>query len=367
MKRHKGITKIEPRKYQVRIRGTNPRTGKREDIKRVCRGSLQDALAMQQALTEERIQGGPRARVTLTDYSRSWLQRRISMLKPSTANKYAGDLTWHILPVLGDVYVDVLRPRDIAQYVAEKSRRYSGWTVTNQLRLLRTIAKDALADEVTMRDFCMRVKAPACGGYHEDEPNCLTAEELDRVARAIPERWYPMFATLAYTGMRWGEASALTWRDLDFKRGLIHVRRNNWRGTTTEPKTPKSRRSVPMVPELAAVMRQHRAQMMATQHPGLIAGWMFPTQRGTLHKGTPLGPVIRRSLAQAGVDVHLTTHGLRRTFNDLARRVADRHLVQAITGHITGAMFEHYSVIDADEKQAVQTAVIRLSRGDGKL
>ena len=366
MNRHRGIKKLKPGKYRVRARGVDPRTGKRWEIRRICRGSLQDALDMQTTLREQIVQGGPRARVTLTEYSRSWLWRRAPMLKPSTAAKYAGDLTRHILPALGDVYIDMLRPRDIAQYIAEKSKVYSGWTVTNQLRLLRTIAKDALADEVTTRDFCLRVKPPVCHVYTEDEPNCLTAEQLDRVARAIPERWYPLFATMAYTGMRWGEASALTWLDLDFKRGLIHVRRTNWRGSTNDPKTRSSRRSVPMIPELAAVLRRHRAQMMATQHPGLVDGWMFPTQRGTLHKGTPLGPVIRRALSKADVDVRLTPHGLRRTFNDLARRVADAHKVRAITGH-TEEMFEHYSVIDATEKQAVQAAVIRLSRGDQAL
>ena len=151
------------------------------------------------------------------------------------------------------------------------------------------------------------------------------------------------------------------WDDVDFRRGVIHIRRNNWRGKLGAPKTPASRRTVPMCEQLASILRGHRQRMIAAQHPGLARGIVFPTQRGTLHKGTPMGAVLRRALATAGVDVHLTTHGLRRTFNDLARRVATGQVVRAIVGHTTEAMTGHYSVIDNGEKHAVQAAVIHLS------
>lgn len=213
---------------------------------------------------------------------------------------------------------------------------------------------------MTERDFCARVKRPSVRTYTEDDPNCLTAEQLDRLAQAIPAPWYPLFVTMAFTGLRFGEASALMWTDIDYERGLIHIRRNNWKGRITEPKTARSRRTVPMVPELAAILRQHRGRMLTDQHPGLARGHVFPSQNGTLHKGVPLGPVIRKALAQAGINIHLTTHGLRRTFNDLARRVATGQVVRAIVGHTTEAMTEHYSMIDASEKHAVQAAVIQL-------
>ena len=365
MKRHKGITKIDTRKYQVRARATDRKTGKRIDVKRICHGSLQDAEYLRQQLVELLAQGGPRHRMTLTVYSRSWLRRRIDGLKPSTAKKYASDLTLHILPALGAVYVDELRPNDVATFISEQCKTYSGWTVTNQLRLLRCMAKDALADELTTRDFCARVKPPKCNHYDEDRPNLLTGEQLGQLANQIPERWYALFATLAYTGMRWGEASGLAWHDIDFQRGTIAIRRNNWRGILTEPKTEASRRTVPMCPQLSTVLRRHRSDMMTRQHPGLAHGHVFPTQRGTLHKGAPLGPVLRQALERANIDVHLTTHGLRRTFNNLARQVAAGQIVRAIVGHSTEAMTGHYSLVGPDETQAVQAAVIRLAN-DGR-
>ena len=117
-----------------------------------------------------------------------------------------------------------------------------------------------------------------------------------------------------------------------------------------------------MCPPLAAVLWRHQADMMARQHPGLALECIFLTQRGTLYKGTSLGPLLRNSLERADIEVHLTTHGLRHIFNNLARQVATGQIVRAIVGHTTEAMTGHYSLVRPDETQAVQTAVIRLAQ-----
>ncbi len=45
----------------------------------------------------------------------------------------------------------------------------------------------------------------------------------------------------------------------------------------------------------------------------------------------------------------VTIHGLRRTFNNLSRQVAGEIVARSITGHVTQAMTEHYSHVDAKE------------------
>ena len=358
MKRHKGIKRLGVQRYQVRVRATDPRTGTRKEIKRVVNGSLEEALATQKEMAEELANDRPRKGMKLRDYVEQWLELRRATVKPSTWTKYANDLRRHILPALGRLRVDIIRPRDVKLFIAAQAQVSAGWSVANRLRLLRTIAKDALADGLTECDFCARVRPPKCGGYSSDEPNLLTAEQLARVAEAIPPRWYPLFATMAFTGLRWGEVSALQWSDIDHGSGVIRIRRNNWKGTITTPKTRGSIRVVPMAPPLAEVLRRHRADLVANQHPGLAAGWIFPTEVGVLHKGTPMGPVLRRAAKRAGLGIRLTPHGLRRTFNDLARRVTTAQIVRSMMGHVTPAMTEHYSVVDAGEKQAVQTAIV---------
>lgn len=56
-----------------------------------------------------------------------------------------------------------------------------------------------------------------------------------------------------------------------------------------------------------------------------------------------------------------TVHGLRRTFNDLARRAGvDGIVTRSVTGHVTEKMREHYSTVALDEKRVAVAQVVRL-------
>ena len=63
---------------------------------------------------------------------------------------------------------------------------------------------------------------------------------------------------------------------------------------------------------------------------------------------------------EIGVDRRFSSHGLRRTANDLIRRVASGEVARAITGHVTERMTEHYSHVDTGEKRAAMEGVLRL-------
>ena len=264
MKRHKGITKLAPKKYRVRVRGTDPRTGAELEAKRIIKGTLAQALAIQLEMAEQLASDTPRQRPTLAEFADQWLAHRRATVKPSTWHKYANDLRRHILPALGALYLHSIRPRDVKAFIAEELRKSARWSVANRVRLLRTLAKDALAEGLTECDFCARVRLPRCPGYTPEAPNLLTAAQFAQLAEAIPRAWYPLFATLAFTGMRWGEVS----------------------------------------------LTQHRADMKASAHPG--HGWIFPNARGGLYTGTPMDPVLARAARNAGLTMRITPHGLRR-------------------------------------------------------
>ncbi len=359
------IRSAGPGKWVVCVVRKDPKTGKRKEVKRKCTGPKQKAKELEREIELELAEAHAE-RMTLGDFAKSWLVQRVANLKPSTVAKYGVDLG-HICAVLGSVFVDRLRPSDIRGYVVDRSRTAAGWTVTNQLRLLRQLAKDALAEGLTDCDFCARVSPPTSRKWTESDPNLFTAEELGKFLKAVEQGdpfWYPVVATMAYTGLRWGEASGLQWDDLNEGSGVIHVRRTNWKGKPLTPKTESSNRTVPYGEELQTLLKAHRRALVASQHPGLTSGWVFSNGRGQLHTGGPLSDVMRRGLKAAGITgKKVTAHGLRRTFNDLARRVASREVVQSITGHASEAMFQHYSMVDSVEKQGVQAGVLKLVRG----
>ena len=61
---------------------------------------------------------------------------------------------------------------------------------------------------------------------------CYTIEQVELLL-ANAEPWaVPMFATLAYTGIRIGELQQLQWEDVDFEGNVLHIRRGGSSGRT---------------------------------------------------------------------------------------------------------------------------------------
>jgi integrase len=77
--------------------------------------------------------------------------------------------------------------------------------------------------------------------------NVLTPSQVDPVAAAAADETLRVaILVAAYTGLRMGELRALRWRDVDFAKRSVFVRRNFTGGQERVPKSGKVR-SVPMV------------------------------------------------------------------------------------------------------------------------
>lgn len=354
-----GIAKLDRQRYEVLVSRRDPRKrGGRLSRRRVVRGSRYQAEAVRRQLEAEldaEINGQARNGMTLTEYVRQWLEARSAGQKPSTHEKYLNDLEKHILPALGHMRLDDLRPRHVVEFLAKNEGAAN--SKKNRLALLRVLAKDAIADDLVDRDFCLRVTVKVPKVYTEEEPNLLSGEQCAQVLEEIPQYWRDLACMLSFTGLRWGEITALHWQDVDLERGVLVVRWNNWKGTLVEPKSESSRRTVPLVEPLLTLLAARRERMDAEKHPGLRRGLVFPTRTGGMHKGTPLNPVLKAACQRAGVNIRFTPHGLRRTWNALARRVADGVVVRSMIGHASEAMTDHYSHVDRREKRRTAETV----------
>jgi integrase len=101
------------------------------------------------------------------------------------------------------------------------------------------------------------------------------------------------------TGLRRGEALALHWSDLDLDAGLLRVR---WTLARTskglelgEPKTDKSRRTVPLPRSAVETLQVHRTRQ-AEEQIAAAGAWQDNGLVFTPEIGTPLEPrnVLRR-------------------------------------------------------------------------
>src|SRR5262249_19838854 len=156
----------------------------------------------------------------------------------------------------------------------------------------------------------------------------LTATELralyDEMQRS-EKRWFPLFAVIAFTGLRFCEVAALRWGDVDLATGALRIRRAIYRGEVGEPKTHNARRLVVLPPEVCTIVRD-----LGVGGPGT---WIFPSAEGPPRSTGILNKPIERAMKRIGITRRLTTHGLRRTFNSLALQVAPAETVRKVIGH----------------------------------
>ena len=200
----------------------------------------------------------------------------------------------------------------------------------------------------------------------DDPVNLLTADEMARFMAALKEmfpQWYALAFTQFATASRFSEVSALRWEDIDEGRGIIRIRRGNWRTLVSTAKIDRRRRNPALTDELRGVLSEWR-ELLARSHRHADSGWVFPSKAGKPHhNASGMGKAFEACLKEIGVDRRFSSHGLRRTANDLIRRVASGEVARAITGHVTERMTEHYSHVDVGEKKAAVEGMLRLVKG----
>ena len=361
--RYPGIQRLSPGRYQVRVTWIDQKTGKKKDQKQViAAANMAEANSQRELLRAQLLTSGTtqRERVRLGEYASSWMRGKIPTLKPSTRAKYAGMLDQYILPALGDNYVDAISPQDVILW--RDGQRAKASTVNSRLRVLRALLRDAQADLGLARDPCARVRT-----LPEKPPggNRLKPEDLQRVLAYLREEepvWYPLFLTMALTGARFGEVSALEWDDIDEDAEVIWIRRAQWQGRVGTTKTGKVR-DVPLPPLLKDVLKQHRQQLIRKQARGLSEGLVFPSRVGTYRRNASLRKPLGRALQAAGIADRFTLHGFRRTWNNLLRQVSSSAITQSMIGHETEEMFLHYSHIERGEKHSAVERALALVDG----
>ncbi|HEU5329585.1 MAG TPA: site-specific integrase, partial [Thermomicrobiales bacterium] len=159
------------------------------------------------------------------------------------------------------------------------------------------------------------------------------------------DRLEALYTVALALGLRQGEALGLRWQDLDLDQGLLQVRvaLQQLPGRPpqlVEPKTPQSRRTLPLAPLLTAALRAHRARQLAERRAGGAAWHNAWELVFTRPDGRPLSQFtvlqqFHRHLARAGLPA-LRFHDLRHSCASLlvAQGVHPR-VIMELLGHST--------------------------------
>lgn len=385
-KKYPGVTPKGHGKYRIRTEVRHPKTGRAHEIDRLVHAA--SAAEAARLLATERAEwlakrgrSAPGVPRRLGPALAAWLEDKRTQVRPSTASTYASAVAWWTA-VLGDYYLDEIEPRDVREALAGAREGGDAHdTVSGRLRVLRTFAREERVGGIV--EGVRLVRDVRDEERIEDEGRGLSLEELRRFLDAGPTAWtsksgeptmpwrraWALVATLAWTGMRFGEVSALEWHDVDLDAGTIRVRRAQWRGQVGRTKASASKRTIVIPEELAGVLREHRRAMVAEQQPGVSSALVFPSRRSGAEHVTNIyarKAILRAcKVARIELDGRPVVHMLRHTFNNLVRQNASELVRQSLVGHADEEIGARYSAVTAEEKRAAVASVVRMVRGDG--
>lgn len=285
-----------------------------------------------------------------------WLPVTQSTIRSTTYASYTTHVKKHIVPTLGQVKLQKLTPVMInglyAQLLKDGKVCGSGGLSANSVRRVHATLHRALGDAVRWdrlsRNPCDAADPPRLGVDWEEKTQAWTNLELRKfLETAKQERLYPLWLTLAMTGLRRGEALALRWTDVDLERARLSVRRSlvpiNGTVEVHEPKTNRGRRLVALDPFTVSVLKvwncRQKEEHLESGPAWTDSGLVFTRPDGDLIHPERVSKAFRAIVKKTGLtQIHL--HDLRHTHATLAlaagvhpKVVSDRlgHATVAIT------------------------------------
>ena len=313
-------------------------------------------------------------KVKLRDYLAAWLENVVRPnVKRMTNISYRDTVKSRILPYLGDMYVQELRPRDIDLWVQALARKGLSHGTIQQTKAVLSIAlKYAVypAELITVNP-ATGISIPRNAPRKVVMRTIITPEEF----AAIPttSKYYMVFKILYHTGLRISEVLGLTWDNVDLKTGGISVTQQRPQdGYFDTPKTESSIRTfyadtyflsylrTLKTTQAANEMRLGEAYQIAYEDVSngrtlVILPKKLPPSKGYEHR--PLlcvlsnGIPIKREMLQYSLKrMNLNTHSFRHTHaTRLIEAGAKPVDVAARLGHVDAAITQNLYTHDTED------------------
>jgi integrase len=255
-------------------------------------------------------EGGRR---TLGAYATDYLAR--ADLRESTRQLYEGVWRLHLKKTWSSVAVGDVTPQQVRLWHEAAARTARPTALVQSYRLLRALLNVPEADEVLTTNPC---RLRAAGIAKSARPSrALTVAEVQALAGKVPARYRALVLTLAFGGLRFGEATALRRRDVSADGVTVTVTRSvkrvggSW--LVGPPKTEAGVRTVALPAFVAAAVAEHLDEHVDAGPTALV----FGTSSGTFLAGSNFNSTFRRAVDACGLDP-VRIHELRHTGATLA-------------------------------------------------
>lgn len=265
------------------------------------------------------------ADMTVSEWLDQWLTDYLVDVKYGTKVSYESICENHLKPGLGNILLSELKTPVIQKfYNALRTKGLSAKYIKNIHGCLHR------ALDIAVRiDYISKNPTTACviPRIENKEIKPLDLPDQKKLFDVIERSYYgPLFYVDIFTGMRVGEITGLTWDDIDFTNGLIHINKQivqtRKKGDPYKygsPKNGKSRTIAP-APQVMDVLMNLRidqelekAKAKDLWRPGDFPNLVFTHPDGSLLSQPTVWKEFQKILKLAGLN-HYRVHDLRHTF-----------------------------------------------------
>lgn len=267
---------------------------------------------------------------TVSTWLEAWFKTHSADWRPTTRRGYRAAINLWIVPHLGTIRLEKLKPMTIQKWVNEQSKDGGRARVVLAHVVLRSALKWAMQQRMMTYNPAALVKVPqpaAC----QTQP--LTADDAKRLLEATGDHRLGAMVTVALTmGLRIGEVSGLTWPDVDLTARVLRVRQQvqalgDGPPTLAPLKTPSSRRTLALPTLVVEALKAHRKRQLEER---LKAGESW-RQEAELVFTMPNGRAVHPSHARDSLTALLTAAGLpHRRFHSLRHTAATLLLTDGV-------------------------------------
>ncbi|HEV8534838.1 MAG TPA: tyrosine-type recombinase/integrase [Candidatus Limnocylindria bacterium] len=312
---------------------------------------------------------------TLGQFAKGWLEE--IAVRPLTRVNYRQKFEGHLVPELGGVRIDKLSASRLDEFfraelrargphLHQLARPVHHPLSAQSVAHLRTVLHTALAQAVRYGHLASNpVELTRPIPVAQYEATFLSPPQARAFLRAaVGDRLEALYWVTLSLGLRQGEALALRWRDVDLAGRTLSVRatlqRHPGKGLVfSDPKTKKSRRTLPLPDVALRALRTHRARQ---DQERLAAGeaWrdhdlVFATRRGRPLSATHVMRASFRPLCErAGIRPGTRLcKGLR--FHDLRHSAATLLLAEGVPQRVIMEVLGHSRITTSERYLHVAT------------